>query len=182
MGTWQPAARPSVTSSSSGYDRPRCSGGSMTRSCGGPARLERPARRDALPPAGRVPALAVASATRDGLISVYTARSTRKKNRYSSTSRKIFNKLRRSSGTAANVTARSTGLEVHVGVAEADLVAVAQDVLVDAHTVDLGAVGRAEVDEQEARLVRADLGVVAADVGIGQHDVALGPAADADGV
>ena len=48
----------------------------------------------------------------------------------------------------------------------------AQHALVDPHAVDLGAVGRAEVDEHEAVALGADLGVVAADVGVGEHDVA----------
>src|SRR5690606_14046468 len=57
-----------------------------------------------------------------------------------------------------------------------------EQVLGDAHTVDLRAVGRAHVHQQEAVAGRADLGVVAADVGVGEHDVALGPPADADDV
>src|SRR5205807_9217817 len=47
-----------------------------------------------------------------------------------------------------------------------------------AHAVDLGAVGRAQVDDDEAIPLAADLGVAPADVGVGQDDVALGEAAD----
>src|SRR5690606_36191840 len=76
----------------------------------------------------------------------------------------------------------SARLEAHAGVAEADLVAVDQRVLGDPYAVDLGAVGRAQVDQQEPVAVGADLGVAAADVGVGEHDVRLGAAPDRDDV
>ena len=50
---------------------------------------------------------------------------------------------------------------------------------VDADTVDLGAVGGAEVDDDVAG-AGADLGVAAADVGVVERDRALGQAADGD--
>src|SRR5690606_33877636 len=61
-------------------------------------------------------------------------------------------------------------------------IAVSQDALLDTNTVDPRAVGRTEVDQQEAVAVGTDLGVVAADVRVGQHDVGVRSAADADRV
>ena len=50
----------------------------------------------------------------------------------------------------------------------------------DTDAVDLGAVGGAEVDDDETTAERADLGVTAADVGVVERDGAIGKPADGD--
>src|SRR5690606_10095453 len=77
---------------------------------------------------------------------------------------------------------RSGGLEGDVGVAEGDLVALGQLVGADPHAVDPGAVGRAEVDEDPAVALGADLVVVAADVGVRELHGRLGLAAEGHGL
>src|SRR5437899_1170786 len=75
---------------------------------------------------------------------------------------------------------RASGrLEAQSGRPYGDLVAVGQLVLL-LHTpaVDLGAVGRFEVDDDEFVGVAPHLGVAAADVRVGQHDLAVAAAAD----
>ena len=74
-----------------------------------------------------------------------------------------------------------TCLEAQVRAPHAHDVAVGQCAFaVDARAVDLGAVGGAEVDDDERVAAVVHLGVLAADVGVGQGDRALGQAADGD--
>src|SRR4051794_5814349 len=73
---------------------------------------------------------------------------------------------------------RSGGLEDQLDVAEGQLVAVGQLALGHPDAVDLGAVGGAEIDEDERVAGGADLGVAATDVGVVEGDVALGHASE----
>ena len=76
---------------------------------------------------------------------------------------------------------QSARLEADVRAAEADDVAVAQRLLAgDADAVDLGAVGGAEVGDDERRAEGSELGVAAADVGIVERDAGIGEATNGD--
>src|SRR5690242_395506 len=125
--------------------------------------------------------LGAAPAVRTGAVAeTHTARSTRKKKRYTSTNKRILKALRRESGMAGR--RPSARLEPQLGGTDGDLVALLELALLGAGAVDLRAVGRVEVDDGEAGAFGAHLGVAAADVLVGELDLAVVGPADGDRV